>query len=342
MPASDQAGDHVAVQVGPRRLPVQEEHRLRSWCVPRRRSGPGPRSATLAYRGSKGNPGSPSKRSSGVRTSSTDDSVTQPALAALWWQRRRRSAGLVRREPALRRRRRRRAAWSACPWRTSWPLSALRWRWSTPGTRAAPPTPEQGSSHRPRTSEADDESWPFLQACGRHYGALLQRLAGDGVDVSATGYEVCGALALGLRASEERWFGPYARQVLRRGAGETAEISAAEAADLFPPLGPVHRVLHVPGSARVDGRGMAAALREGALGDVASSSWRGRSAGSTRRDEGPLRRCRSVPVTGAGTVTCGCAGGRGRSVDRGHGGVAGSATARRPDQGADRAPRRRR
>ena len=98
-------------------------------------------------------------------------------------------------------------------------------------------------------AEADDESWPFLQACGRHYGALLERLAGDGVDVSATGYEVCGALALGLRASEERWFGPYARQVLRRGAGETAEISAAEAADLFPPLGPVHRVLHVPGSA---------------------------------------------------------------------------------------------
>ncbi len=153
-------------------------------------------------------------------------------------------------------------------------------------------------------AEADDESWPFLQACGRHYGALLERLAGDGVDVSATGYEVCGALALGLRASEERWFGPYARQVLRRGAGETAEISAAEAADLFPPLGPVHRVLHVPGSARVDGRGMAAALWEGARRRGVEFV-EGEVCGVDEAGEGPLRRCRSVPVTGAGTVTCG-------------------------------------
>ncbi len=156
----------------------------------------------------------------------------------------------------------------------------------------------------PATSvEADDESWPFLRACGRHYGALLERLAGDGVGRAGTGYEVCGALALGLRANEERWFGPYAREVLQRGAGEVEEISPSEAADLFPPLGPVHRALHVRGSARVDGRGMADALRQGALRrGVAFVA--GEVCGVDDTNEGPMRRCRSIPVTGAATVAC--------------------------------------
>jgi D-amino-acid dehydrogenase len=151
--------------------------------------------------------------------------------------------------------------------------------------------------------EADDDAWPFLQACGRHYGALLERLRGDGADVAATGYDVCGALTLGLRASEEPWFDPHASRVLRRGAGEVYEISVSEASELFPLLGPVHRVLHVPGSARVDGRGMAAALRDGALRRRVEFV-DGEVCGIDDAENGRTRRCRSVALTGGPSVAC--------------------------------------
>jgi D-amino-acid dehydrogenase len=114
------------------------------------------------------------------------------------------------------------------------------------------------------SAETDAALWPFLRQAGAHYPALLARLAGDGADVSAAGYGACGILSVGLRPHEDGWFSPFADLVLQRSPGEVSEIPAAEAAALFPPLGPVHRALHAPGSARVDGRGMAAALRQGA------------------------------------------------------------------------------
>jgi D-amino-acid dehydrogenase len=86
----------------------------------------------------------------------------------------------------------------------------------------------------------------------------------DGVDVSGTGYGRCGLLSVGLRETEDEWFAPFADLVLRRSPGAVAEITPEEAGSLFPPLGPVHRVAHAPGSARVDGRGLAAALRAAA------------------------------------------------------------------------------
>ncbi len=79
-----------------------------------------------------------------------------------------------------------------------------------------------------------------------------------------SGYGRCGLLSIGLRESEDAWFAPFADVVLRRSPGAVTEITPEEASSLFPPLGPVHRVLHAPDSARVDGRGMAAALREAA------------------------------------------------------------------------------
>ncbi len=114
------------------------------------------------------------------------------------------------------------------------------------------------------SSETDRALWPFLRQAGAHYPALLARLAGDGADVSAAGYGACGVLSVGLRPHEDGWFGPFADLVLSRSPGEVSEIPAGEAAALFPPLGTVHRALHAPGSARVDGRGMAAALRQAA------------------------------------------------------------------------------
>jgi D-amino-acid dehydrogenase len=117
----------------------------------------------------------------------------------------------------------------------------------------------------PATSvETDGALWPFLQQAGAHYPVLLQRLAADGADVAAAGYGACGLLSLGLREHEEAWYAPFAEIVLRRAAGKVAEISPDEARMRFPPLGPVHRALYSPTSARVDGRGMAAAVRTGA------------------------------------------------------------------------------
>jgi D-amino-acid dehydrogenase len=119
----------------------------------------------------------------------------------------------------------------------------------------------------PATShDTDGALWPFLHQCGLHYPRLLRRLADDGVDVTATGYGVCGLLSLGLREHEDSWFSPYAEITLQRSGGDVAEISPEEARRLFPPLGPVHRALYSRSSARVDGRGMAAALRTAALG----------------------------------------------------------------------------
>ena len=114
----------------------------------------------------------------------------------------------------------------------------------------------------PATShDTDGALWPFLHQCGLHYPQLLRRMAEDGADMAATGYGVCGLLSLGLREHEDSWFSPFAEITLQRSGGEVAEISSDEARRLFPPLGPVHRALYSPSSARVDGRGMAAALR---------------------------------------------------------------------------------
>ncbi len=117
----------------------------------------------------------------------------------------------------------------------------------------------------PATStEADTGLWPFLRQAGAHYPAFLARLAADGADIEPAAYGTCGILSIGLRAHEDGWFAPFAELALRRSPGEVSEIPAAAAAALFPPLGPVHRVLHAPGAARVDGRGMAGALRQAA------------------------------------------------------------------------------
>ena len=151
-------------------------------------------------------------------------------------------------------------------------------------------------------TETDAAFWPFLRQAGAHYPALLRRMELDGVDVSGTGYGRCGILSIGLREHEDGWFAPYAEQVLRRAPGEVAEITPEEAGSLFPPLGPVHRVLHAPGSARVDGRGMAAALRQAATArgvEFVAGAVHGVVAGG-----GHLRRVDALAVDGQRDVAC--------------------------------------
>jgi D-amino-acid dehydrogenase len=118
----------------------------------------------------------------------------------------------------------------------------------------------------PATSmETDPDLWPFLRQCGAHYPGLLERLAADGAQTAEAAYGTCGILNVVLRAHENEWFAPFAEMAMRRSPGDVAEITPGDARSLFPPLGRMHRVLHAPGAARVDGRGVASALREAAL-----------------------------------------------------------------------------
>ncbi|MGA2307791.1 MAG: FAD-dependent oxidoreductase [Acidimicrobiales bacterium] len=104
--------------------------------------------------------------------------------------------------------------------------------------------------------------WEMARRAGEHYPLLLERLRADGISAEGSGYARCGLLSVGLRESEDSWFAPFADRVTRRSRGRVREITPAAASALFPPLGPVHRVLHYPDAARIDGRGMAAALRQ--------------------------------------------------------------------------------
>jgi D-amino-acid dehydrogenase len=103
--------------------------------------------------------------------------------------------------------------------------------------------------------------WEMAHGAGDYYPVLLERLEADGVDTAPSGYATCGLLSLSMRESEDPWFAPFAERVVRAAAGRVTEITPADAVALFPPLGAVHRVLHYPGAARLDGRGMAEALR---------------------------------------------------------------------------------
>jgi D-amino-acid dehydrogenase len=158
----------------------------------------------------------------------------------------------------------------------------------------------------PATSmETDPELWRFLRQCGEHYPVLLERLAADGARVDGARYGRCGILSVVLRSHENEWFAPFAEMAMRRSPGEVAEITPGDAALLFPPLGRVHRVLHAPGAARVDGRGMAAALREAAVARGVRFV-EGRADGVTA-GTGPEggRHVSSVTVHGHGAVECG-------------------------------------
>jgi len=153
----------------------------------------------------------------------------------------------------------------------------------------------------PETTAVDDDVWfDLMQGAGRHYPELLQRLRSDGADTGPADYANCGLLSLGLREREDAWFGPFADLAQRRSGSVVTEIDPEVAVSHFPPLGTVHRALYNPAACRVDGRGMASALRQGALArgvQVLSGSVRGLtgSAGSVQH----------LQVDGSDDVVCG-------------------------------------
>lgn len=177
----------------------------------------------------------------------------------------------------------------------------------------------------PDTYAGDETYWrEMARQAGEHYPLLLERLGADGISAEGSGYARCGLLSVGLRESEDTWFAPFADRVTRRSGGRVREITPAAASALFPPLGPVHRVLHSPAAARIDGRGMAAALRQaserrgvrfvpgvvsgvgaaGATGAAGSASAAGASDAAGAERTAP-RLAQHVTINGAEDLQCG-------------------------------------
>jgi D-amino-acid dehydrogenase len=139
----------------------------------------------------------------------------------------------------------------------------------------------------------------MTHGAGEHYPDLIARLRADGVDTEPSGYATCGLLSVSLRESEESWFAPFADRVLSRAEGRVREITPDDAVGLFPPLGPAHRVLHYPGAARIDGRGMADALRQGAIARGVQFV-----SGAVCGVEAAAERVERVQIEGHDDVTC--------------------------------------
>ncbi|HXQ61737.1 MAG TPA: FAD-dependent oxidoreductase [Acidimicrobiales bacterium] len=115
----------------------------------------------------------------------------------------------------------------------------------------------------PETTWKPDDGWfSFGRAAAGHYRSLVARLAADGAP--ETGFAECGLLLVALDPDVDDWFATCADLALGRSPDTVTEVTPDDARVLFPPLGPVRRVLHNPVAARVDGRQMTAALLHGA------------------------------------------------------------------------------
>ena len=108
------------------------------------------------------------------------------------------------------------------------------------------------------TWHPDDGLFAFGCAAAVHYRALVDRLTAAGAE--DTGYAPCGLLMVGIDPGEDDWFATRAELARRRSPGLLRPLTAAQARDLFPPLGETRHALHNPAAARVDGRSMRAAL----------------------------------------------------------------------------------
>jgi D-amino-acid dehydrogenase len=117
----------------------------------------------------------------------------------------------------------------------------------------------------PWSSGRVDPDWRRIAEAGaRYYPALIQRLADEGE--AETAYRRVGALSVAAEDGELDLIeqAVRARAALALEAGTVTRLSPAQARALFPPLHPDLAAVHVSGAARVDGRLLAAALRQAA------------------------------------------------------------------------------
>jgi D-amino-acid dehydrogenase len=110
---------------------------------------------------------------------------------------------------------------------------------------------------------------PLAFGSGRYYSELHHQLAEDGE--TDTGYAVVGSLVVAADEAEARRLTLLERHIAARraagapGIGEVSRLDARAARELFPPLAEqVVGVIHVGGTARVDGRLLRGALRRAA------------------------------------------------------------------------------
>jgi D-amino-acid dehydrogenase len=154
------------------------------------------------------------------------------------------------------------------------------------------------------SADVDPAAFAFGRQAGDHYPSMLEQVGAAGVEVGGSGYAVCGLLSVGLRPHEDSWFQPFVNLVTGRSAHVVSEITPDAAAGLFPPLGSVHRALHCTNAARVDGRGLADALRQAASARGVHFL-PGVVVGVGAAGSGRHRRVDRVEVEGAGDVLCG-------------------------------------
>jgi D-amino-acid dehydrogenase len=154
------------------------------------------------------------------------------------------------------------------------------------------------------SADPDPGSFEFGRGAGAHYPTMLAHMGAEGIDTDGSGYATCGLLSVGLRPHEDSWFGPFADLVTGRSGPVVSEITTGEAARLFPPLGAVHRVLRCTSAARVDGRGLAEALRQ-ATRARGVRHVAGAVRGVVPTPGGAGRTVQRVAVEGTGDVRCG-------------------------------------
>lgn len=122
----------------------------------------------------------------------------------------------------------------------------------------------------PETNSRDPDAWFNLAtAAVDDYPSLIERLRAE--QDGDTGYARCGKLVVAVSDDEIEPFARARRIIFerqrRRGRpapADLAEISPAEARELFPALAPVHGAIYSRVAARVDGRLLNRALRTAA------------------------------------------------------------------------------
>jgi D-amino-acid dehydrogenase len=117
----------------------------------------------------------------------------------------------------------------------------------------------------PWSSRVEDPDWYALGcASARAYPELIDSLAGLGE--TATGYRQTGAMLLAETAERQEEMGQQlaARHDETPEMGEIVALNPRQARELFPPLSPDFRAVHIGGGARVDGRLISAAMRRAA------------------------------------------------------------------------------
>ncbi|MFJ8503555.1 NAD(P)/FAD-dependent oxidoreductase [Streptomyces avermitilis] len=117
----------------------------------------------------------------------------------------------------------------------------------------------------PWSSRVDDEDWYRLAVAGaEHYQELLAALAAD--EETEFGYRRVGSLRLVDEAESTKSLQRVAERAAKSPmAGAVELVSARRARELFPPLAHDGPAIHVPGTARLDGRSVRDAMRRAAV-----------------------------------------------------------------------------